>query len=443
MTLLQQFKNNIITKNLFSSKDRLLLAVSGGIDSVVLAALFQQSGFDFAVAHCNFQLRGEDSNRDEAFVQQLAEKYSKPLYVIKFDTKEFAKQQKISTQEAARELRYTWFEKIRKENGFSAIVTAHHGDDNIETVMMNFFRGTGIRGLRGMEAKQGNIVRPLLFAKRKELENFLKENELAFVTDISNETDDYTRNYFRNKVIPFIEQSYPEAANNVLENINRLKEVEILYKQAVEIQKKKLIEVKGEEIHIPVLKLKKAYPLHSIVYELISNYHFSSSQTEEVIALLDSDTGKYVQSSTHRIIKNRAWLIIAPLAADETGIIVIDRPGCIDFAKGKLLIEEAMINSDQIPAANTIAVVDADLISFPLLLRKWKAGDYFYPLGMQKKKKLSRFFIDQKLSKTEKENIWVIEMDKKIVWIVGHRIDDRLKVTQNTSSVFRISFFQS
>lgn len=438
MTLLQQFKNNIITKNLFSPKDALLLAVSGGIDSVVLAALFQQSGFDFAIAHCNFQLRGNDSNRDEAFVQQLAEKYDRPFFLVKFDTKQFASQQKISTQEAARELRYNWFEKIRKENGFTAIVTAHHGDDNIETVMMNFFRGTGIRGLRGMEAKQGNIVRPLLFAKRKELESFLKENDLAFVTDISNETDDYTRNYFRNKVIPFVEQSYPEAASNVLENINRFKEIEVLYKQAVEIHKSKLVEVRGDEIHIPVLKLKKTYPLHSIVYELISSYHFSSSQTEEVMALLDSDTGKYVQSSTHRIIKNRAWLIIAPLATDEADIIVIDGPGRVHFAKGDLLVEHTTTVNDTVSTANNIACLDAGFIRFPLLLRKWKAGDYFYPLGMQKKKKLSRFFIDQKLSTTEKEQVWVIEMDKKIVWIVGHRIDDRLKLTPSSKSILTI-----
>ena len=304
---------------------------------------------------------------------------------------------------------------------------------------MNFFRGTGIKGIRGIEPKHGFIVRPLLFARRSELEDFLKENKLEFVSDYTNQQDDYTRNYFRNQVIPFIEKSFPEVNENILSNIDRFRETELLYRQAIDWHKKKLIEHKGNEIHIPVLKLKKAEPLHSIVYEIIREYDFTSSQTDEVIALLDSESGKYVQSASHRIIKNRKWLIIAPKEAEKADIIIIDEPGNWQFAIGNLQLETTLTGNRQPATGNSIACLDVDEIKFPLLLRKWKQGDYFYPLGMKKKKKLSSFFIDQKLSKTDKEKVWVIEMDKKIVWVVGYRIDERFKITDKTKKVLKIT----
>ncbi|MEP7372003.1 MAG: tRNA lysidine(34) synthetase TilS [Chitinophagaceae bacterium] len=440
MNLLQRFKKNILAENLFYEKDRLLLAVSGGIDSVVLSELCKQAGFDFAMAHCNFQLREADSERDEKFVRELAGKYSVPFHVIKFDTKTFSKERKISTQEAARELRYNWFEEIRKAGSYRYILTAHHADDNIETVLMNFFRGTGIKGIRGIESKHGFIVRPLLFARRKDLEEFLEENNLVYVSDFTNEQNDYTRNYFRNKVIPFIEKSFPEVNDNLLANITRFRETVLLYQQAIELHKKKLLEFKGKEVHIPVLKLKKTDPLHSIIYEIINDYGFSSSQVDEVIALLDSESGKYVQSSSHRIIKNRGWLIIALNESTESEIIVIDAVGNWQFAMGNLQIEMSAASSFKPLPSNFVASLDAGEIKFPLLLRKWKQGDYFYPLGMKKKKKLARFFIDQKLSKTDKEKVWVIEMNKKIVWVVGHRIDDRFKITDKTKTILKITF---
>jgi tRNA(Ile)-lysidine synthase len=440
MNLLQRFKKYIQAEGLFKEKDKLLLAVSGGVDSVVLSELCQQAGYDFAIAHCNFQLREADSDRDEKFVGKLGEKYNVPVHVVKFDTKAIAAERKLSTQEAARELRYSWFEEIREACGYQYILTAHHADDNIETVLMNFFRGTGIKGIRGIESKHGFVVRPLLFARRTELEEFLTGNKLDHVSDYTNEQDDYTRNYFRNKVIPFIEKSFPEVNENILANISRFKETAMLYHQAIEIHKKKLLEFKGNEVHIPVLKLKKTAPLHSIVYEIIKEYGFSSSQTDEVISLLDGESGKYVQSSSHRVIKNRGWLIIAPNESTESEIVIIDEIGNWQFALGNLRIETTSTSNFKPQTANFLASLDADEIKFPLLLRKWKQGDYFYPLGMKKKKKLARFLIDQKLSKTEKEKIWIIEMNKKIVWIVGHRIDDRFKITGNTTNVLRITF---
>ncbi len=439
MDLIQRFKGYIQKENLFREKDKLMLAVSGGIDSVVLCELCKQAGYDFAIAHCNFQLRESDSQRDEKFVSELAGRYNVDFHVVRFETKAIAKERKISTQEAARELRYHWFEEIRNKNGYQYILTAHHADDNIETVLMNFFRGTGIKGIRGIEPKHGFIVRPLLFARRSELEEFLTANKLAFVSDYTNLRDDYTRNYFRNQVIPFIEKSFPEVNENMLSNINRFREVELLYQQAVEWHKKRLLEYKGNEIHIPVLKLKKTAPLHSIVYEIIKEYGFNSSQAEEVIALLDSESGKYVQSPAYRIIKNRKWLIVAPNEAEKADIIIIDGPGNCQFAMGNLQLETTPTSNLKPETSNSLACLDADEIKFPLLLRKWKQGDYFYPLGMKKKKKLSRFFIDQKLSKTDKEKIWVIEMDKKIIWVVGHRIDDRFKITDKTKKVLKIT----
>ena len=440
MNLLNRFQEHIRHQNLFTAKDKLLLTVSGGVDSVVLCELCKQAGYEFSIAHCNFQLRGDDSERDENFVRQLAEKYGVAFYAVTFDTKRIAKERKISTQEAARELRYHWFEEIRSAGGYSYIVTAHHADDNIETVLMNFFRGTGIKGLRGIQPKHQFIARPLLFARRVELEEFLEANNLKFVSDISNEADDYTRNYFRNQVIPFIAKSFPEVNENVLGNISRFREIEQLYQQAVEFHKKKLIEIKGNEVHIPVLKLKKTESLHSVLYEIIKEYGFSSQQVDEVMALLESDTGKYVQSSSHRIIKNRNWLIIAPNETGQAETILIET------ADSNVQCSMFNVQCSILAAANwksltgdKIACLDADEIKFPLLLRKWKQGDYFYPLGMKKKKKLARFFIDQKLSKTDKEKVWVVEMDKKIIWVVRHRIDDRFKVTGNTKTILKIT----
>lgn len=440
MNLLKQYKDFIKCNNLFSSKDKLLLAVSGGVDSVVLCELCQQAGYPFGIAHCNFQLRGDDSERDEKFVAELAGKYKVDFHVVKFDTKNIAKDRKISTQEVARELRYQWFEEIRTKNGYTYILTAHHADDNIETVLMNFFRGTGIKGIRGIEVKHGSVMRPLLFARRSQLEEFLQDSGLQFVPDITNLRDDYTRNYFRNQVIPFIEKSFPGANENVLSNISRFREVEQLYQQAVAVHKRKLLEVKGNEIHIPVLKLKKAEPLHSILYEIIKEFGFSAHQLHDVVALLGSDPGKYVQSASHRVIKNRQWLIIAPNEPERSNIIIIEKIGNWQFALGNLQLEVTTMANCKPPTANSIACLDAGEVSFPLLLRKWKQGDYFYPLGMRKKKKLSRFFIDQKLSRTEKENVWVIEMDKKIIWVVGYRIDERFKMADNTKEVLKMTF---
>jgi tRNA(Ile)-lysidine synthase len=469
MDLLQQYKDYIQSNHLFTSKDRLLLAVSGGVDSVALCELTRQAGFEFVIAHCNFKLRGKESERDKEFVENLAKRYKVDFFIKAFDTEKYAAEHKLSVQEAARKLRYDWFHELLTAHGsrltthgsrltahgsrltthdsrLTTILTAHHADDNIETVLMNFFRGTGIKGLRGIEAKQGKIVRPLLFARRAQLEEFIASNNLNYVTDSSNLKEEYSRNYFRLTVIPMLEKIFPEVSKNILHNIHRFRDVEVLYEQAIELHKKKLLQYKDEEIHIPVLKLKKTTPLKTVVYEIAKEWSFSPQQVDDIITLLDSETGKYICSATHRILKNRNWLIITPFTAAKSEIIIIEEgTKKMNFfpdgnKESTLKFEITPATDFLLPASNLIACLDAKEIHFPLLLRKWKAGDYFYPLGMKKQKKLARFFIDQKLSKADKEKVWVLEMNKKIIWVIGHRIDERFKITDKTRSVLKITY---
>ena len=449
INLSAKFSQFIHQSNLFQKADGLLLAVSGGVDSVVLCELCHLAGYRFVIAHCNFQLRGEESNRDEAFVAQLALNYKVPFFVQKFDTYTIAKSLKKSIEETARELRYQWFQQLLIQsqsntlnpNSLKYILTAHHADDNIETVLMNFCRGTGIKGLRGILPKQGKIIRPLLFAKRLELEAFAANNQLAYVTDSTNAINDYTRNFFRNSIIPQVSEKYPEVKENVLKNIQRFTGVEILYQQAIALHKKKLMELKGNEIHIPVLKLLKTIPLPTVLYEIIKEFGFTALQTEDAVSLLQSDTGKYIQSATHRIIKNRNWLIITPLKNElSINILVEQSDKKIVFEQGEITLQLKPVAQHHLQTDPCMAQLDASHIKFPLLLRKWKTGDYFYPLGMDKKKKVSRFLIDQKCSLTQKELVWVLEMDKKILWILGMRIDNRFKITPGTKSILSLTF---
>lgn len=455
MNLLKEFEQYIKQQNLFNAKDKLLLAVSGGVDSVVLCELCRLAGFDFMIAHCNFQLRAAESERDENFVRELGKKYAVEVFVKKFDTEKYAADNKCSIQVAARELRYAWFDEILNDVNNNLVsttgkqpaiavwlLTAHHANDNIETLLLNFFKGTGISGLHGIMPKQKNICRPLLFAKKETLLAFANDKHLSFVEDSSNASNKYARNYFRNELIPGLQKVFPQVEENLLDNIERFSEIEAAYLQFISQQKKGLMENKGNEVHIPVLKLLKAKPLKSIVFEIIKDFGFTAHQTGEVIGLLTSDTGKYIPSASHRIIKNRNWLIISPNQTSEAiNILVEETSKKIKFQPGTISFD--MINVDKfsghIQTANHIAQLDAGEIKFPLLLRKWKTGDYFYPLGMNRKKKLSRFFIDQKLSITQKENTWVLEMDKKIIWVVGMRIDNRFKVINSTKNILQVT----
>ena len=443
MSLLKNFEGFIKDNKLFSSSDSLILAVSGGIDSVVLCELCSQAGFSFSIAHCNFQLRAAESERDAGFVQSLAVRYKAPFHIQRFETAAYAAENKLSIQVAARELRYNWFAELldqaKENNNRKWILTAHHRDDSVETSLMNFFKGTGITGLRGMLPKKDRIVRPLLFAGKKELIDFAAQENLSWEEDSSNAGIKYTRNYFRNEVIPLVSKIFPEAEANLADNLARFRDTEILYQQAVAWHKERLIEVKGYEVHIPVLKLRQSMPLNTIVYELIREYGFSPQQVPAVVALLDSDSGKYVQSLTHRVIRNRKWLIIASLMTELAATILVEGEGTVEFAHGIITVGRTSVpTGDLTSIPDTIAHLDAALIRFPLLLRPARQGDYFYPLGMKRKKKVSRFLIDRKVSKTDKEKVWVLEMDKKVLWVLGMRIDDRFRIGPSTADVLRI-----
>ncbi|MEI6948233.1 tRNA lysidine(34) synthetase TilS [Paraflavisolibacter sp. H34] len=446
--MFQSFLAYIKENHLFGTGDRLLIAVSGGVDSVVLCDLCARAGLAFSIAHCNFSLRGAESDRDETFVRHLAEHYQVPFFLQRFDTAQTAADWGLSIQETARKLRYDWFAEVvngqsSKVNGEPLVhhylLTAHHRDDNIETVLMNFFKGTGISGLRGIRPKAGNIVRPLLFAGREEVEAYAAERGLEWVHDSSNDETKYTRNYLRHTVLPAIEQVYPQVRQNLASGILRFTGIEAIYREAVEKEKKRLLEVRGTEVHIPVLKLAKSRSLPTLVYEIISGYGFTHRQVDEVLKLLQSETGKYIDSPTHRLLRNRAWLIIAPLRTEESGIILIDEGAHqLSFGGKTLTLQQLPAEKVNMSADPAIALLDAREIRFPLLLRKWKAGDYFYPLGLRKKKKLSRFFIDQRLSRIQKEDVWVLESDKRIAWVLGLRIDDRFKVVPGTREVWRL-----
>lgn len=462
MPLLEKMMFLIKEKSLIGPGDHLLLAVSGGVDSVVLCDLCHKAGYRFTIAHCNFQLRGEESERDEAFVKALGKKYQVEVLVKKFDTRAESERCKTSIEETARNLRYNWFNELLgsqtfnlqpnpeqgRSTNFSNVLTAHHADDNIETLLMNFFRGTGIKGLHGIQARQDRVIRPLLNAWKSELEDHARENKLEYVTDHSNAENIYTRNFFRNELIPLVEQKFPEVRKNLLNNISRFAESEILYRQALENHKSKLLEKKGNEWHIPVLKLVKSEPIRTLVHEIIGEFGFTPGQVDEVINLLSSESGRYVQSQSHRIIRNRKWLVIAPNETAEATTILIEMDdqqvhfslGCLKITCHKLTDTGSPTTNQKPQTSSDIATLDASGIKFPLLLRKWKTGDYFYPLGMRKKKKLSRFFIDQKLSKTQKESVWVVESDRRILWVIGMRIDDRFKIAGSTKTVLKVVF---
>lgn len=440
MGLLEDFISNINTKNLFTKKEKLLIATSGGIDSVVLCKLCSLAGFQIGLAHCNFQLR-EAANDDETFVRSLAKDLGVPFFSVRFDTKNYATENRMSTQVAARNLRYQWFEDLRKQLGYNYILTAHHADDNLETLLMNFFRGTGIKGLTGIRERNGNVIRPLLFARRIELEEFLKQHQMQFVQDESNLQNDYTRNYLRNKILPDLEQVYPEVRENLLANIERLKGVEVYFNESVELQKKKLVNIVSGDIYIPVRLLQKTNATDTILFEILKEYGFSPAQAGELRALLSSESGRYVKSSTHRALKNRNHLIISALADNEKSLVVIDGAGGYRFQNFEMQVEVFENKAFEIKDDTNVASLDLSDIQFPLILRPWRKGDYFYPLGMEKKKKLSRFFIDRKLSMIEKEKIWVVESNRKIIWVVGQRIDNRFKITATSGKKLRLSFF--
>ena len=422
-------------ENLNKAK-KYLLAVSGGIDSMVMADLFLQQQLEFSVAHCNFQLREGDSNLDEQLVTDWCTKNNIDYFIKRVDTKEYCAQYKCSIQVGAREIRYAFFDEICADKNIDFIVTAHHQDDTIETVLFQFFRGTGIQGLTGIPARNQKIIRPLLSYSKQQILDYAAKFQVAFREDKSNLKQDYSRNKLRLHIIPQLEESYPAFKNNIANNIHRMTEVNEIYLQQIKNYKKKLIEQRGKDFYIPILKLKTISPLATILFELIKEFHFSYEQTLQVLQLLERQTGSLVASKSHQIIKNRNFLIVNEKNTQLSELILIDE-GNTKIETQDFVMKLKSIGSDKFEINKGLkhCAIDAKLIEFPLLLRKWRTGDYLYPFGMTKKKKVSKVLIDAKIPLHEKETVWVVESNKKIVWIVGVKSDNRFRVSEKTQNV--------
>ena len=436
----QALLNHIQQNDLFTSTDKVLLAVSGGIDSSVLCYLFHKAGFSFAIAHCNFQLRDDESDEDESFVKELANHYHVPFHHIRFETNTYIKENKLSIQVAARELRYEWFEKIRREHGYAYIATAHHQGDVIETFFINLIRGTGISGLRSIVSKQGTIIRPLLFASKKDIVAYGEKNKILYREDSSNASDKYLRNKIRHHLLPVLKEFSPVAEESILHSIEKLRDAEFIYKQTIEQARSNICKEKNNTIHISITELQKLNPLTTYLYEFLKPYGFNAVAAGDILKALNGESGKRFLSTTHRLIKDRDFLIIEPLASsakEEEYSIHKDQQ---EFAIPGIILHFQITKAGKrtIPVAPHIAAIDLDMLHFPLILRKWKTGDTFYPLGLNGKKKLSDFFIDKKLSLPEKENTWLLCSDDKIVWVIGMRIDERFKVTGKTTNILFI-----
>lgn len=439
----QKFKKFIESNQLCLTTDRILLGVSGGIDSICMFHLFRELNYAIAIAHCNFQLRGSESDLDEEFVQDLAEQFDIPFFSQKFDTVEVSERQGISIQMAARDLRYEWFEEIRDTYNYNYIGIAHNSDDVVETFLINLSRGSGIKGFSGIKPKTGKIIRPILFASRHEIERFIDENNYAYREDSSNQSTKYSRNLVRHEIIPLFEKINPNFRSTVIENISKLKDTEEIYLKHITNIKETLIREKDGYLLIGLEKLSELNPLETILFELIKPFGFSAAQVKDIIKSFDSIPGKQFHSATHRIIRDREDLIIEELSSMHANNYYIDSQADIIENPIKLKITTTQIDDDfEIDKSRNIGYFDMDNIEFPLVLRKWEKGDYFMPLGMKNLKKLSDFFIDSKLSIAEKEKVWILESLNKIIWVMGYRIDERFKVNTTTKNLLIVEIVE-
>lgn len=436
----KEFKAFVDEQRLFSKDDRILLALSGGVDSVVLAELLLELGYTFSAAHCNFHLRGEESNRDAEFVIKWAERKKVKLFVQDFDTYAYMQEKGISLEMAARELRYSWFENLMQENQIDYLLTAHHADDSAETFFINLLRGTGIAGLHGILPKNGNIIRPLLFATRKSILDYAELKNIQFVEDSTNSETKFLRNKIRHRVIPMLKEISPDFDSIIRKNIERLRDTETIFRSAIEKVKDEIIIREKENIKISIAELQSLNPMGIYLYEILSDYGFNESVVNNVSMVLDAESGKRFYSKTHCLLKDREYLLIYPIEKEETETnysIDAEITSIIEPFKAKIEVLKDL-NFISVPKKANVAMLDMDLLNFPLELRHWKQGDSFVPFGMRKKKKLSDFFTSNKYSLLDKERQWLLCSGDEIVWVVGKRIDDRFKISNSTKSVLKI-----
>jgi len=439
--MLKRFLKNIEECGIVRKKERILLAVSGGIDSMVMADLFSKTSFDTGIAHCNFKLRGTDSDNDELFVKEYASSAGRPFYTVSFDTKGYAREKRISIEMAARELRYKWFEEIRQKYGYDLVALAHNMNDNIETILINLARGTGIAGLTGMKPREGLLIRPLLFATRREIEEYASACSVSFREDVTNAELRFIRNRIRHQIIPLFREINPSFESTVAGTAERLTEIEEILVNYVRDIKTNVIKKEENGIIIfDINKLLRCKPLKTILFEIFRPYGLTTGQLNGLIRLLSGRTGAALLTESHRILKNRNEVIVTKKLPVEN--IVYNINTLNDFhqlpfiEKVELTEIKPGFKTDSDPLA---AFLDADTVSFPLVIRKWEYGDRFFPLGMGCEKKLSDYFTDRKFSLPDKEKTLVmVSSSGEIIWILGERIDDRHKITPVSSKVIII-----
>lgn len=437
--MFNQFIKNIKEKQLIKQGQKGLLAVSGGIDSMVLLHLFERSEFEYGIAHCNFSIRGKESDGDEVFLHELVERHGMPAHFETFNTPEYARLKGISIEMAARELRYAFFERIRKQYEYDFIVTAHHQDDLIETFFLNLSRKTGIKGLTGIKEKRGKLIRPLLFASREEIENYAAEHYISYREDSSNSQMVYQRNFLRHKILPLFSELNPAFHKNFMASVENLKAAHNVYEAAIQGEIKNIITEGKGQLVISIPALQNSAHSKTVLLEILSGYGFNASIVDAVFQSLDTLSGKQFFSKTHRLLKDREALFIQEITNDEDRVYYIEEGDIELFAPFAISIERLDAKDFDIIKEPNIGCIDLDEVEFPLLLRKWQHGDYFQPLGMTGFKKVSDFFIDQKIPLHEKENTWLLCSGKNIVWIMGQRLDNRFKVTSSTKQVLLVS----
>lgn len=431
--MIRKFKEHIAQNFPYLSGKKLLIACSGGVDSIVLAHLIKSLNFEMALAHCNFSLRGKESDGDEMFVIGLAKNMEIPIFAETFNTKTFAKKNRISTQMAARMLRYDWFEGILKNFKYDYLLTAHHLDDDLETFFINLSRGTGINGLTGIPTKNGNIIRPLLSFSRDEIEAYAEKNKLKWREDSSNQKPDYLRNKLRLEVLPLFKETNDSVLKNFKKTQRNLQSSKNLIEDYMALIYNLAVSEDVDFYRIDIQKLKELPNTDALLYELLHGFGFT--EWDDVSSLLNAQTGKQLFSKTHKLLKNRNELLLSLIDSDaQNDEFFISEEG-IDFPI-KLKIESVESIGE---TKKNLVYVASEKMKFPLKIRKWREGDTFQPFGLKGNKKLSKFFKDEKISLIEKDKIWLLLSDEKIVWVIGHRMDDYFRVNENTKKILKIT----
>ena len=432
-----KFLENINSHNLFSKKDIIIVAISGGGDSVALSLLLKELDFNFILAHCNFNLRGKESDDDEQFVRILAQRLEVQLEVKQFNVIEYSSERKMSIQMAARELRYKWFEELRKDLNANFIAIAHHKDDDIETFFINLIRGSGIRGFLGMKQKRDKIIRPLLPFNSLEIKKYLQFIKQDFRTDSSNQDTKYLRNNIRKNIIPNIFKINPSFSSTFSNETEYLNSVFSVFKSKIHELIKKVVTLRGKDVFIDKQKLLNIHERKILIHEIVSEYGFKESK--KILDNCSLTSGKIFYSTTHRLLVDRDYLIISKI--DHTNNLLVDIKKTDLEILDPIIMKLNFSNDLKFINRKNIAFFDAEKLHFPLQIRKWEEGDSFFPLGMNGRKKISDYFIDEKFSRFQKEETFFLCSDQEIIWIIGHRMDDRFKITDKTKKSYIAELF--